>query len=121
MIRNQEKLLFEALASFSVPLERTFFLALEAIKTDDSISDKYREDLLTYTKAILMNSLDLHEYIAGKDSSLDFEKLGKEKYTEIREEYLNAFPKDKYYPPNFHEYICKEADSRKAKPPKVKG
>ncbi|WP_371192947.1 hypothetical protein [Glaciecola sp. SC05] len=121
MIRNQDKLLFEALASFSVPLERAFHTALNAIKTDDSISDKYKEDLLTYTKAILMNSLDLHEYVARKDPSLDFEKLGKQKYIEMREEYLNAFPKDEYYPPNFHEYICKEADSRKKKPPKVKG
>ncbi len=120
MIRDKEKLLFEALASFSVPLERTFFAALEAIKTDDSISDKYKDDLLTYTKAILMNSLDLHEYVAGKDISLDFEKLGKEKYTEIREKYLNAFPKDERYPPNFHEYISKEADSRKVKQPKMK-
>lgn len=120
MIRNQDKLLFEALASLSMPLERAFHTALSAIKTDDSISDKYKEDLLTYTKAILMNSLNLHDYVAGKDSSLDLEKLGKQKYTEIREEYLKAFPEDEYYPPNFHEYICKEADSRKAKPPKVK-
>lgn len=113
MIRNQDKLLFEALASFSLPLERAFHAALNAIKTDDSISDKYKEDLLTYTKAILMNSLDLHEYVAGKDPSLDFERLGKQKYREIREEYLNAFPKDDNYPQNFHEYISKEAESRK--------
>ena len=74
----------------------------------------------SYTKAILMNSLDLHEYVAGKDSSLDFEKLGKQQYTEIREEYLNAFPKIERNPLNFHEYISKEADLRKKKSPKIK-
>lgn len=113
MVRDSDKLLFEALASFSVPLERAFHAALTAIKTDDSISDKYKEDLLKYTKAILMNSLDLHEYLAMKDPSLDFENIGKQKYREIREEYLDAFPKDDRYPQNFHEYICKESESRK--------
>lgn len=113
MIRDSDKLLFEAIASFSVPLERLFYAALTAIKTDDSISDKYREDLLTYTKSILMNSLDLHEYLAGKDPSLDFEKLGNTRYREIREEYLNAFPKDDDNTPNLHEYICKHAELRK--------
>lgn len=115
MSRDQDKALFEALASFSVPLERTFHAALNAIKTDDSISDKYKENLLKYTKAILMNSLDLHEYVAGKDINLDFEKLGNKKYTEIRKNYINAFPKAEAenYQPNLHEFISKEAELRK--------
>jgi len=120
MTRTQDKLLFEALASFSVPLERTFHAALNAIKTDDTISDKYKEDLLSYTKAILMNSLDLHEYVANKDVNLDFEASGKETYSKIREAYINAFPKVDRNPPNLHEYISEEAETRKTKAQKIK-
>lgn len=115
MIREQDKALFEALASFSVPLERMFHRALDAIKTDNDISDAYKESLLTYTKAMLSNSLDLHEYVARKDSLLDFEKLGNEKYRKIREEYLSAFPKKEpeNCQPNLHEFISQEAELRK--------
>jgi hypothetical protein len=115
MSRNREKLLFEALASFSVPLERAFHAALEAIKTDESISDKHKAKLLSSTKAILFNSLELHDYVAKKDSNFDFENQGKEKYSEIRNEYKNAFQKAEDDSFNLHAYINKETSLKTEK------
>ena len=96
--------LFELLAAFSVPLERTFHKALEAVKSDTEISEKYREELLTSIKALLFNSLELHGYVAKKDTSLAFDKGGKNRYSKIRSEYIKHFPlsEEEF---NLHEYI----------------
>ncbi len=108
---NQAKLrtLFESLASLSVPLERTFHIAITEIKNDESISEKYREELLGSVKALLFNSLELHSYVSTKDSSFDIMSEGTTEYNKIRDAYKNAFPSEIHGNMNLHEYIEKRS------------
>lgn len=119
MSRKHEDL-FEALGLLSVPLERSFHLALCLIKEDDEITEKRREDLLTATKAILFNSLELHEYLRKKSPKLDFCLEGKQKYAEMRKSFKNEFPSSHDEEFNLHELIDKETDRRLAESSKRK-
>ncbi|MBF7074614.1 hypothetical protein ISG33_14505 [Glaciecola sp. MH2013] len=112
MDKNLPKTLFDALALYSLPLERVFHLALETIKTDESISDKYRDELLTSVKAVLFNSLEIHTYIQSKDSTLDFSKDGKIEYEAIRDEFRSKFPSDEDREVNLHLFIEEESERR---------
>ena len=104
--------LFEAFALLSVPLERSFHLALDLIKDDNDISDKYRDDLKTSIKALLSNSLEFHEYLRKKDPNLDFYRDGKDRYSELRNKFKTSFPSSHDKEFNLHELIDKGTDKR---------
>lgn len=99
--------LFESLASMSVPLERTFHIALTEIQNDKSISEKRKKKLLGSVKALLFNSLELHTYIGNIDSNFDIKSDGISEYNKIRNDYKNAFPNKNDEDINLHEHIEK--------------
>lgn len=107
--QTNSRQLFESLALLSVPLERTFHIAIKEIKNDKSISDKYKEELLASVKALLSNSLELHDYVGKKSDSLNFLNEGRENYNKIRAGYSDAFPSDYDEGLNLHEYIEKHS------------
>ena len=101
--------LFESLASLSVPLERVFHIAIAEIKSDESISEEYREELLGSVKALLFNSLEIHNYVGKKDPSFDIMAEGVIEYAKIRDAYKNAFPSERDENINLHEHIEKRS------------
>lgn len=111
-MEDKQAELFDSLASLSVPLERAFHLSLELIKLDKDIKDNRREELLSNTKALLFNSLELHHYLRQKNPKLDFCLEGQNRYIELRNDFQKCFPSfiDRDF--NLHEMIDKETDRR---------
>ena len=104
---NTLKELFESLALLSVPLERTFHLALVEVKNDKNISEKYKEQLLKSVKDLLNNSLELHGYVSNKNSNFDIKSDGITEYNRLRKEYKTAFSRLNDETINLHEHIEK--------------
>lgn len=103
--KTPHRALFESLAYLSVPLERVFHIAINEIKNDEEISLKYKEELLASAKALLLNSLELHDYVSKKNPNLDFMKEGRVDYNKIRSEYLETFTNEYDEEINLHEHI----------------
>ena len=102
--------LFESLSLASIPIERTFHLALELVSNDDEITDEYRKELIKEIKALLSNNLSLFGYLSVKDASLDFRKKGKDRHVEIREDIKRMFVSEDDKDFNLHFIIEEEVD-----------
>jgi len=112
MKNSRTKSLFEALAYLSVPLERTFHIALVEIKKDETISERKKETLLSCVKNLLSSSSDLHEYTATKSEQFNICKEGLSEYEKIRINFKNAFPSEHDEEINLHLAIDEETTRR---------
>jgi hypothetical protein len=103
--QTNTRALFESLASLSVPLERVFHIAIKEIKNDKEITQKYKKELLASVKALLSNSLELHDYVSKKKPNLNFMELGRVEYNKISSEYSDTFKSEYDEELNLHEQI----------------